>query len=573
MKINKVVAINPHTKEKEVFTFSTAADGKPIITTCGERLYNYLEFCFSEETECPCDVEIELLINSVQFSLSSSRNEEGVARSVLKRMEDGRYQVVTRTRTREYLEQLVGAPLAYILKLGYVNDKTVCDFHGNLKLFNEIRLLSDTQNSIAKSSADIKAMKDNALNKELDAVVRDVTIAVTQLGELKAKQNSDTIRADITKQLDDTQSKYNKLIARHNDIEAARVKVKLRDDVELLIPKIKTLRILMEQRAEQEKKRHSITGELEWQENELVAINKQLAEKDRQYALLQDKRSRAEAINNEFDYLDQTIANIRYELIEVGSERQILIDSKQTIEKEIFEKRLELEKTQWLCETKSYEYDELYNALRLEFNVKGLDVNKIASLDLDSSVDDLRKLVTDFDTMRASLSGKIENLSAILENSPTPTVSDVEIAEKEQEIAMLAKRQRELEQQRGEQFNIYTRNLNKIVTSLIRDKIQSILRAATQYLNAFTDGGYSLVEDNYVLSVLFDDELMDYDDLSDTIKAAVYVSVLLSIFGADDSDYKWLIFDERVALDKKKLANVLRSVYNLCYVVDFAIEQ
>ena len=1053
MKITKVVATDLKNNEKQIFTFGEAADGKSVVTSRGGRLNHYFEFCFNQDVECTRDVEMEFCINSDEYSFSRLHNEDGTTRTLLKKMIDGHYQVVARSRAVEYIEEVIDEQLDKLRKLGFISNKAVENFHGDLKIFDEIRLLAEVQDSIARSSAEAKLLKDSALkrvkeyaagaiagspatskqldalNGELDGVVRDLTVATAQLGELKAKQNVDAIRTDIANELESSQQKYNKLISRQDDVEKARQTVQLRDDLEMFVPKVKTLRNVGEQRAEYERKRYSITSELEWQENELQSIKQQLAEKDRQYAAQQDKRSRVEAINNElayiaslyeknkklnetlldlndkeqrltaekamytnkldqveksitevrdsldafhiparsvgelleavridvkidevtsqtekleseiavkesqiaekesnlvvqvkrfravaeldvavtpikakdtilqvldakysklesinlslkekqrnleramedykyrilqleqsrsrleaerekallrkqeefkrevllnsqkvysddassifavsanfhdqeieslnqeivarnldrdllmerayqlegsikeikrhieinsaemetlqrekdninkryneivsqnssevvFNYLkalnsdngtkylldvqqdavrseaelaelkrsteaaraklsalksrlkylrdtqqqlddtrasvdtlvttndklkdeltdiggrlsagyeqykavtrqlesiesklddvhgaimeasktikvnedqiaaatqkaqtyaggediEQAIANLRYELGDVESERNMLIESKQTLEKEIFKKRLELEKTDWLYESKSRDYNELYQELRFEFNLKGWDIDKISTMDLDTNVDGLRKLITEFDTMRKSLAEKIDNLYTILKNQPAPVVSQKEIEAKEQEIALLQTRQQELEQQRNVQFSSYVAanaartkvsvaaaeartlsNLretlvhNEIISLLISDKIKTMLEMATRFVNAFseTNGNYKLVEENFTLKVILNGETIAYDDLPQNIKTAVYTSIILSIPNTDMSDGKWLIFDERINIDKKLLSDMLLSIDDVSYVVGY----
>ena len=1054
MKITKVIATDTQTNEKQTFTFGTAADGLGVVTTRGGRLNNYFEFCFKEDTECSRDVEMEFCIDNDEYSLARLHNEDGTTRSVLKKMVDGRYQVVARSRAVEFIETIIEEQLEDLRKSNYISNKAVENFHGDLKIFDEIRILSEVQESIARASAEAKSLKDNAMkrvkeysvsamtpatteqldaiNGELDGVARDINVATAQLGELKAKQNVESIRADIERELEDSQQQYNRLIARQEDIEEARKTVQLRDDVEMLIPKVKTLRSIVEQRGEHEKMRYAITSELEWQENELQSINQQLEEKDRQYATQQDKRSRVEAINNElayiatlyeknkklnetlldlndkeqrlsaekamytnkldqvektitevrdsldafhiparsvgelleavridvkidevtsqtekleseiavkesqiaekesnlvvqvkrfravaeldvavtpikakdtilqvldakysklesinlslkekqrnleramedykyrilqleqsrarleaerdktmlrkqeefkrevylnsqkvysddassvfavtanfhdheiealnqeitarnldrdlllerayqlegsikeikrhieinsaemetlqrekdninkryneivtqnssevvFNYLkalnsdngtkylldiqsdavrseaelnelkrstetsraklsalksrlkylretqqqlddtrasvdtlvttndklkdeltdiggrlsagyeqykavtrqlesiesklddvrgaimeasktikvnedqiaaatqkaqviaggediEQAIANLRYELGDVESERNMLIDSKQTLEKDIFKKRLEQEKTNWLYESKCREYDELYQELKFELNLKGLDIDKISEMDLDNNVDGLRKVITEFDTMRRSLGEKIDNLYSILKNQPAPTVTQAEIDAKQQEIDLLQTRQRELEEKRNQQFNVYvaastartkmsvaaaeartlsnlreTLSQNEIVNVLINDKIKSMLDIATKYINAFagTKGSYKLVADNFTLKLGFNGDVIAYDDLPQNIKTAVYTSVILSIPNTDTSEGKWLVFDERINIDRKLLSDMLLSVDDVSYVVGYEKE-
>ena len=126
----------------------------------------------------------------------------------------------------------------------------------------------------------------------------------------------------------------------------------------------------------------------------------------------------------------------------------MLLDSKQNTEKEVLKKRLEMEKMQWLYESKSKEYDELHQELQFEFNLKGLDIDKVSEKDIEGNFDELRKAIAEFDATRNTLAEKIENLYVLLKDRPQETVSDEEIAQKEQLLATLTKRRQELEEQR-----------------------------------------------------------------------------------------------------------------------------
>ncbi|MCM1194429.1 MAG: hypothetical protein NC099_00020 [Corallococcus sp.] len=1052
MKISKVVASDVKTEEKRVYTFGTASDGKRPVTSGGGKLNNYLEFCFKEDVECVKDVEVEFVINNEEFSLSRLHNEDGTTRCVLKKKEDGSWQVVARSKTREYIEELLNEQLEDMLKIDYVNNIAIDNFHGDLNMFDEIRLLASVQQSVARSSEEARKLKENALrkvreyasnmpkkaspeqldaiNNELNAVFRDITAITSELGDLKARKTADGLREDVARELEATQKKYTVLTSRQEEIEEARKKIKLHDDVETLIPKVKTLQAVNEQRADYEKKRYAITTELEWQEKELASIDSQLEEKQRQYALSQDKRNRVESINNELSYvsslyeknkslneqllelnekqqrlsaekvmytnkmdeleksisevkesldafnvpaksvgelletvrvdvkidevesqieklqsevavkesqiaekesnlvvqmkrfrsvaeldvavtpmkakdtilqvldakfskleainqslqeksrnleraledykyrigqierskskiqaeyektllrkqeefkrevflnsqkvfsddasgvfavtanfhdqevealeqelsarsmdrelllersyqlegalkeikrhieingaemetlqrekgnindryneivsqnsnetvfnylkalntdggtkyllnvqqdavrseaelaelkrstealrakatalksrlkylketqqqldsaqasvdslvttndkvkeeltdigerlsasyeqykavsrqlesiesklddvrgaiveitktikvneaqinesnekakkyagsddIEQALSTFKYDLGDVESERQMLLDSKAEMEKDVFKKRLEMEKMQWLYESTTKEYDELHRELQFEFNLKGLDVDKVNAQDLESNVDELRKVIADYDSTRNALADKIENLYGILQNRPKDDVPQEEIDKRERQLEELEKRKAELEEQRKAQLDGYvaasaarmrvtaaaaeartlanlrsTLEHNDLIGLLIRDKINATLVAATQYVNAFTGGSYLLSESGYKVLVKSNGEVTEYDDLPQDIKTAVYVSLMLSVPNTDDSDGKWIIFEERINIDKKLLADMLMSIDNISYVVSVTKE-
>lgn len=1047
MRICKVVATDVKTEEKRIYTFGTAADGKRLVTNGGGKLNNYLEFCFKEDVECVKDVEVEFSVNGEEFSLSRLHNEDGTTRSVLKKKEDGSWQVVARSHAQEYLEGIVNQRLADMMKADYVNNKSIEDFHGDLMLFDEIRLLSDVQQSVKQSSEEARKRKEialqkvrdyannmpakaspeqlDAINNELNALFHDITIATAELGELKARQTADGLRQDVARELETTQKKYNTLTSRQEEIEDARAKVKLHEETETLIPKVKTMRAVEEQRAEYEKKRYAITTELEWQEKELTSINQQLEEKQRQYALSQDKRNRVEVINNElayvsslyeknkqlnesllelndkqqrlstekvmytnkmdeleksitevkenldafnvpaksvgelletvrvdvkidevesqidklqseiavkesqiaekesnlvvqmkrfrsvaeldvavtpmkakdtilqvldakyskleavnqslqeksrnldraledykfriiqieqskskieaeydktmlrkqeefkrevflnsqkvfsddasgvfavtanfhdqeiealeqelsartmdrelllersyqlegslkeikrhmeinsaemeslqrekaninsryneivaqntnetvFNYLkalnadggtkylldvqqdavrseaelselkrateslraklsalksrmkylketqqqldsaqvsvdslvstndkvkeeltdigerlsasyeqykavsrqlenidsklddirgaiiettktikvneaqiaesnekakkyagsddvEQALANFKYDLGDVESERQMLLDSKQTTEKEVFKKRLEMEKMQWLYDSKSKEYDELHQELQFEFNLKGLDIDKITAEDLDGNFDELKKTVAEYDAMRNTLAEKIENLYGILQSRPADNVPQEEIDVKEQKLAALIKRQKELEAERKLQLDVYvsastarmkvtaaaaearaltnlraTLDHNDLIGLLIKEKINNTLVVASQYLNAFVGGEYIITESDGKVVVKDGAETLTYDELPLETQTALYVGLLLAVPNTDDSDGRWIVFEEHININKKLLADMLLNINNISYVI------
>lgn len=395
MRIVKVVATDPQTNEKQIFNFGTVAEDKRLVTTRGGRLGNYFDFCF-DRSESTRDVEIEFCIGSDTYSLSRLHNEDGTTRTVLKKSVDGVYQVIGRAHAIEYIEELVGAPIGNLLSFGYVNNKAVEAFDGDLRRFDEIRLLDEVRQSIDRSNQEARDLKADAMrrlkqyaadavpasaddvssvNAELDTLVADITVATAQLGELKAKQNVDSIRADISAKLDAAQSDYNKLIARQADVEEARAKIKLRDDVELLLPKVRTLRTVLEQRDAYEKHRYEITGELEWLENELSSVRRQLEEKNKQYALSQDKRNRIEAINNELSYiaslyeknkrLNEQLAELNEKQERLSAEKVLYLDRLATVERNLNEAKDSLDAFQ----VPARSVGELLEAVRVDVKI------------------------------------------------------------------------------------------------------------------------------------------------------------------------------------------------------------
>lgn len=85
MRLSKVVAYDPQTKEKQIFTFGTAIEGKGVVTSKGGRLNSYLEFCFREDADNTRDVEVEFLVDADEYSLGRIHGEDGTTRTILKK--------------------------------------------------------------------------------------------------------------------------------------------------------------------------------------------------------------------------------------------------------------------------------------------------------------------------------------------------------------------------------------------------------------------------------------------------------------------------------------------------------
>ena len=1046
MKICKVIATGPQ-GDKQIFTFGTASEGKPIDTTRGGKLSSYLEFCFREQSENIRDVEVEFFAGQDEYSLSRLHNEDGTTRTVLKKKVDGRWQVVARTKAIAYVEQVLNEQLIDMLHTDYVNNIAVDNFHGNLFGFDQIKMLLDVQQSAEQSTLQAKALQETALSKvraysansptvtaedidkindELAALSQQIALATAELGELKAKQVVCAFNQDIARELEIAQQKYNQLVTRQEEINLMRDQLQLRDQAVAFLPKIRTLNVLADQRKDNEQRRYQITLDIESLETELANVLQQLEEKQTQFAVVQDRRNRIDSINTELQYIaslyeknkvlneqllslneklqrltgektvcanklhtiegniaeikqgldsfdlpaksvgelletvridvkidevtaqieklqgeiavkesqiaeresalvtqvkrfrsvaeidvavtpikakdtilqvleakygkleainqslqeklrnfqraiedykyrimqleqaksnlqaqrekimlrkqeefkrevylnsqkvysddassvfavtvsfhdaeieqldqeihsldldrdllyerayqlegsikeikrhieinaaematllkeknniinryneivtqntsevafnyikalnsnngtkylldvqqdavrneteltelkrytqslkeklatlksrlaylqetqsqlddsktsvdmlvstndkikdeltdiggrlsaayeqyksvtrqmetiesritdvradiveisrtikvneqqiaeandrakrhaggediEKAISSFRYELGDVESEKQMLVEAKQTLEKDLFKKRLELEKAQWLYDTKNNEYAELYQDLQLELNIKGLEIEKVVAIDDDGKYDDMRRLIAEYDTAKTSLLEKIDNLYSILKNKPTDVVTTAQVEKKANEIATMQSRQGQLEQLRNKQMEVYvaassarikataaaaeartiaslskTIEQNSLVGLLIKDKINAILGTASNYLKMFTGSHHTISHKDGIVEVSVDGNKVTYDDLPSELKVCTYVAILLAVPSTDATEGRWLIFEERINVDKKTLANMMLAVDNVSYVVD-----
>lgn len=1053
MRIVKLVAVDAQTDEKQTFTFGTSSSGKPLVAAKGGRLNSYLEFCFTDEAESVKDVEVEFSVEGQLYSLSKTHTQEGV-KTLLKALQNGKWNVVARANATEYVERLIGESVGDMLKQDFVNNAAVEGFDGNLLAFEKIRLLAEVEQTISQSSQEAQRLWDSARSKvkqyassqndepivtpeqieeievELEEISSKLANATAELADLKEQYAASSFVQDVQRELQLAQEKYNLLIGKQNEIDKLRSALRLREDVDALLPKVNTLKEIIRQKDEYEKKRYAVTSEIEWQQNELDGIEKSLEEKNKLFVATQDKRSRIEGINAELttiaslyeknrnlnqrltdltekeqrfaaekvmyankldaiekslaelnqslsefsipsksvgelleavrvdvkidevtaqidklngeiavkesriaekesnlvvqvkrfrsvaeldvavtpikakdtilqvldskyakletvnasleeklinlrraaeeykykilqveqsravlegrrdkallvkqeefkrevflnsqktysddasgvfavtvnfndseidslnrqiadrvakkeDYLrrasalegsikeiarhidvnsadmatlnkekanivnryneiisqntgeaafnyvkalssnngtqylldvqqevvrseaelteekrtletlknklsslksrlkyladtqtqldspqasidalvssndklrdelasvgeglasgyeqykavarqmegvdskledvrsaiieitktvgvnedlveqcnkrarelagcddvEQAVANFKYELGDVESERQMLVESKQNVEKELFKKRLELEKTQWLYDSKCNEYSDVYGELKMEFGLRGLDVEQATAMNFDESADEGKKVVADYDAAKKSLAEKIDNLYSVIKNKSVSPIASEQLSAKQREVDFLVERQKRLEEQRRNYMQNYvvasaarmkvtvaaaeaktleslrtTIGHNQVMGLLIRDKVNSVVTLASQYFKTFAGKNASFVLDSYTVAVEADGVKTAYVDLPFDVKTAAYVSLLLACPSTDTTDGRWLVFEERIAMDTQALAQMLLNISDVSYVVDYSRE-
>lgn len=358
MRIVRLVAQDVQTKEKQIFTFNTSREGNLPVTAKGGRLLGYLEFCFTDRVESVMDVEVDFSVCGEAYFLGKYHTEGGV-KTLLKKQVDGKWQVVARSKATEYVENLLGENLVEVLGRDYVGNRAVEDFGGDLTKLKKIGLLADVENGIVAAQAQADAIRQNALDKvkdyadnpgeepskrlaaiqdQLDAVGEQLQSKNAELAQCHGSAVADSVCDEINKQLASAQEKYNALTEKQADIDVLRASVRLRKDVDALLPKIRQIEAVAKQRDEFQKQRYAATGELEWQENELASINADLEKKNALYAATQDKRSRIESVNAEL----ATIAEL-YEKNKQLNEQLIDLAERQqrlTSEKVLYAERL-----------------------------------------------------------------------------------------------------------------------------------------------------------------------------------------------------------------------------------------
>ncbi|MGN1040225.1 MAG: hypothetical protein ACI4QL_02240, partial [Candidatus Fimimonas sp.] len=288
------------------------------------------------------------------------------------------------------------------------------------------------------------------------------------------------------------------------------------------------------------------------------------------------------------DSLEQAVTNFQYDLGDVESELQMLAESKQVLTKDVFEKRLELEKAQWLFEEKSAEYDELYDEIQPQLVAMGLDVERALAVNFDD-VESLRKHVQKYDALKSRLSERISNYYALLKNQRD--VSDTENQQKV--VEELLQRQKDLETLRQTLLQKYVaastakmkataaaaeaKTLNslkqtiaqlQIVSVLIDDKISAVLSQATARVRALLGANVKLAEKDGFVQLAQEGNEKNCNELPLLQKAAVFTALSL----ADSPKERWIVFDDTLGLDATKLSALLQKTNNVFFVAEHKAE-
>lgn len=425
---------------------------------------------------------------------------------------------------------------------------------------NGTKYLLDVQQEAVRSEAELQELKRSA------EVLR---------GKISALQSRSKYLRETQRQLDETNSSVDAIVAGNDQL-----KEELTDIGQRMSSNYEQYRALSSKIEQLDEKIARV-------QETIVETVKTVKVNEKQIASCTEK---ARALAGSDD-LEQAVANFRYEIADVESERQMLAESKQSIEKEVFRKRIELEKLQWLYESKTNEYAELHDKLQFEFNLKGINLEDAGKLTLSDDTEKVRKLISDYDALRTSLAERIENYYTVLKAHPVSN-DKVRLADLEEEKARLTAQKQQLQQQVKQSMDSYLSQKNanlrlavaatqaqtmkqlegalrntEIVGLLVHDKISALLRSAQRLLRRLTSTRYILESNDGMLQIKLDDNTVNYGDLPQLHRNCVYVSLKLATRTSGNKE-GWLLFDDRLQLEDKAVVIARHFEYKDC-VIEF----
>lgn len=276
------------------------------------------------------------------------------------------------------------------------------------------------------------------------------------------------------------------------------------------------------------------------------------------------------------DDLQQAVTSLKYQLADAGDEAQMLNESYALTQKEVFKRRIEAEKLQWLLQGATSDYNALHAYVTNQLQSRGMDQQGLNLGAINKHAEQMRQAVAKYDGKLAQITAKISYLKGLIKGDQ-PQVDDLQA----QMQTLIATEQSLLETKQNLQ-QCYQAQLNalfqgasapvvattdKAVRRLVKQRLASFLSTAQASLSAqIPNCTLQMVGD--VVQVYKDGSLLSYSQMSNKQKAAVYLALLTSSW--QDQTGRWVIIDEIAGVTKAELAQML-SATNVHYVVAYTV--
>lgn len=436
----------------------------------------------------------------------------------------------------------------------------------------------------------IKAMETNNGTRYLLDIQQDAVRSEAELVELR---NS---IANLRAKLSGLQSRMRYLKDTHRALAGGEVNAQIAANEgdqmqETLYDISEQLASCYEQHRELFDKLEELESAYQQVQESIVEVRKSIKINQHQIDLSTEKAKKYAGTSD----IEKAIATYRYDLDDLDSERQMLTESKVELEKDVFKRRLELEKLQYVYYTKDEEYKELFEVLQYELNAKGIDIEKIETANFEQDSAKMRKAISQYDLSMQQLTERIENYYKIIKAQPNTNLRDINhlagrIEEVETEINKLIADKKIYDQLQQKVLESYInqsrdsidvavaagkamslKNIaesikqNEVVNLLIKDRMAHAVASVQKYLNQIAGKGLELVVDGNNLKVKKSGAVFAFDQLSMDTKYLVYIALLVGMPGQDKTTH-WLIFDEKASLPKTEITEIMNKLDVDCVV-------
>lgn len=335
----------------------------------------------------------------------------------------------------------------------------------------------------------------------------------------------------------------------------------------------------------------NITRQLESATSKLEDVNAQIVEVTKTIKINDEQIARAKASAEELagsSDVENALASLGYEVGDVENERKMLFETKQSAQDEVMTKRVELEKYQWLYESKSKEYADACEQLQFDLSLKGLTLEQVVNADLSYDVNEAQQVVDDFDKAEKDVIKTIDDCASRLESLPQTenVVTDEQIANAESEVKELQRLQSQAELSRckvlADMDEAQAKKLadektmsqvkanksqNLLLSKLVDEKFASVLAEATGFLRSLTSSDYTLVLSGNKVVVQSGEQTLTASQLDDKTKTALFVSISASVPSAKEDGVQFAF--DGASVDVQAVAKTFGQMQNVSFVTDY----
>ena len=306
----------------------------------------------------------------------------------------------------------------------------------------------------------------------------------------------------------------------------------------------------------------------------MVQLNKQLQVNQTQIEKSTQRATEQAGTTN----LEQAVSDFKYQVADVGDEEQMLQEAFSLAQKELFKRRVQVEKLQWLLQGVTTDFDACNNFVTTQLNQRGLDASNLNLGAINKHADQMRQTIAKYDSKHHEIATKMAHLQSLIKDETFvddgSTQSQIETLTATEQ-ALLSQKQ-SLEQLRAEQLQslfvgaqtqpVAQGSQSQAVCRLLKNSLSRFVSNAQSVLTNLLPN-YSLQLMEGTVQVYKDGVMQSYMQMSAKVKTAVYLSLLLSSW--QDEKGRWLLLDIKGAT-KDELTQLLATT-NTQYVVAYTV--
>src|SRR5699024_52350 len=127
------------------------------------------------------------------------------------------------------------------------------------QLRDQTKRADDNARMLLEQSRATVSMKDiEKINLELAKTEEKLAVVEAQLVTAQSAKQSDEVIKSITDELNTAQQQYKLLLDNKAEMDSKRVQLKMHDDLGMLVPQVRNLQAIEQQKKEYEEKRFSL---------------------------------------------------------------------------------------------------------------------------------------------------------------------------------------------------------------------------------------------------------------------------------------------------------------------------